>query len=113
MRPSPPRRRRSPACCTPTERPAMPRRSAARIADAPVELGAALNWRASALVELGQPAKALELFRAALDVREVHAPAEVPFTQANVAISLSALGRFAEAADAAGTAIAAAERGAS
>jgi class 3 adenylate cyclase/tetratricopeptide (TPR) repeat protein len=87
--------------------------AAARIADAPVELGAALNWRASALVELGQPAKALELFRAALDVRELHAPAEVPFTQANIAISLSAVGRFAEAADAARTAIAAAERVAS
>ena len=86
---------------------------AARIADAPVELGAALNWRASAFVELGQPEKALELFRAALEVRELHAPAEVPFTLANVAISLSALGRFTEAADAARTAIAAAERVAS
>ena len=69
--------------------------------------------RASAFVELGRPAEALELFRAALRVRELHAPAEVPFTLANLAISLSALGRFAEAADAARTAIEAAERFAS
>lgn len=86
---------------------------AAKAAAAPVALGVALNWRASAFVELGQPAQALELFRAALEVRQLHAPAEVPFTLANVAISLSALGRFAEAADAARTAIEAAERFAS
>ena len=87
--------------------------NAAKIAGAPVELGVALNWRASAFVELGQPGQALDLFRAALEVRELHAPAEVPFTLANVAISLAALGRFKEAADAARTAIAAAERVAS
>jgi class 3 adenylate cyclase/predicted ATPase len=80
---------------------------------AQVELGVALNCRASACVEMGRPADALELFRAALRVRELHAPAEVPFTLANLAISLSALGRFAEAADAARTAIDAAERFAS
>ncbi len=87
--------------------------AAAKLAGAPVELGAALNLRASAFVELGRPADALELFRAALRVRELHAPAEVPFTRANLAISLSALGRFAEAADAARTAVEAAERFAS
>jgi class 3 adenylate cyclase/tetratricopeptide (TPR) repeat protein len=87
--------------------------AAAETAAAPAELGAALNWRASALVELGRPAEALELFRSALEVRELHAPAEVPYTLANVAISLSALGRFAEAAGAARTAIEAAERFAS
>jgi tetratricopeptide (TPR) repeat protein len=65
--------------------------------------------RASAFVELGRPADALALFQAALRVRERHAPAEVPFTLANLAISLSALGRFADAADAARTAIKAAE----
>ncbi|HEV3389317.1 MAG TPA: adenylate/guanylate cyclase domain-containing protein [Solirubrobacteraceae bacterium] len=86
---------------------------AAKGAGAQVELGVALNWRASAFVELGRPADALDLFRAALRVRELHAPAEVPFTLANLAISLSALGRFAEAADAARTAIEAAERFAS
>ena len=86
---------------------------AAEIAGAPVELGVALNWRASAFVELGRPAEALELFQAALRVRELHAPAEVPYTLANLAIALSALGRFAEAADAARTAIEAAERFAS
>jgi class 3 adenylate cyclase/tetratricopeptide (TPR) repeat protein len=87
--------------------------AAAEIAAAPVELGAALNLRASAFVELGRPAEALELFRAALQVRELHAPAEVPFTLTNIAISLAALGRFAEAADAARKAIEAAERFAS
>ena len=86
---------------------------AAEVAGAPVELGLALNSRASAFVELGRPADALELFRAALEVRELHAPAEVPYTLANLAIALSALGRFAEAADAARTAIEAAERFAS
>jgi tetratricopeptide (TPR) repeat protein len=86
---------------------------AAKGVGAQVELGVALNCRASACVEMGRPADALELFRAALRVRELHAPAEVPFTLANLAISLSALGRFAEAADAARTAIDAAERFAS
>jgi tetratricopeptide (TPR) repeat protein len=95
------------------ERVAAEAADAAEAAGAPVALGVALNWRASAFVELGQPAQALELFRAALEVRELHAPAEVPFTLANVAISLSALGRFAEAADAARNAIEAAERFAS
>ena len=86
---------------------------AAESAGARVELGVALNCRASAFVELGRPAEALELFRGALRVRELYAPAEVPFTLANIAISLSALGRFEEAAGAARTAIAAAERFAS
>ena len=86
---------------------------AAEIAGARAELGVALNCRASAFVELGRPAEALELFRGALRVRELHAPAEVPFTLANIAIALSSLGRFEEAADAARTAIAAAERFAS
>jgi tetratricopeptide (TPR) repeat protein len=84
--------------------------SAARQAGAYEELGLALNCRASALVELGRPAQALEEFRGALKVRERHAPADVPSTLANVAITLSALGRFHEAAQAAGTAVAAAER---
>jgi class 3 adenylate cyclase/tetratricopeptide (TPR) repeat protein len=86
---------------------------AARAADAHEELGLALNCRASALVELGRPAQALEGFRAALGVRERHSPADVPSTLANIAITLSALGKFEEAAAAAGTAIAAAERVAS
>jgi tetratricopeptide (TPR) repeat protein len=83
---------------------------AARGAGAYEELGLALNCRASALVELGRPAQALEEFRAALAVRERHAPADVPSTRANIAITLAALGRFQEAADAARTAVAAAER---
>jgi tetratricopeptide (TPR) repeat protein len=84
--------------------------NAAKTAEAYEELGLALNWRASALVELGRPAEALELFREALRVREVYAPAEVPFTLTNTAISLSALGQFEEAAEIAATAVAAAER---
>jgi class 3 adenylate cyclase/tetratricopeptide (TPR) repeat protein len=83
---------------------------AARTARAYEELGLALNCRASAFVELGRPAQALELFREALDVRERHAPADVPVTLANISITLSALGRFEEAAAAASTAIVAAER---
>jgi class 3 adenylate cyclase/tetratricopeptide (TPR) repeat protein len=83
---------------------------AARSTGAHEELGLALNCRASALVELGRPGQALTLFRDALRVREHHAPADVPGTLANIAITLSALGRFEEAADAATTAIAAAER---
>jgi class 3 adenylate cyclase/tetratricopeptide (TPR) repeat protein len=77
------------------------------------ELGRALNLRASALLELGRPSQALELFREAVRVRELHAPADAPVTLANVAITLSALGRFEEAAEAANSAIVAAERFAS
>ncbi len=83
---------------------------AARTAGAQEELGLALNWRGAALVELGRPAEALEVFREALAVREQHAPAEVPFTLGNVGISLSALGRFEEAAGVAADAVAASER---
>jgi class 3 adenylate cyclase/tetratricopeptide (TPR) repeat protein len=86
---------------------------AARSAGAHEELGLALNCRASALVELGRPEEALDLFRDALLVREEHTPGDVPSTLANIAITLSALGRFGEAADAATTAVGAAERVAS
>jgi class 3 adenylate cyclase/tetratricopeptide (TPR) repeat protein len=86
---------------------------AARSVGAQEELGLALNCRASALIELGRPGQALDLFRAALSVRELYAPADVPSTLANIAITLSALGRFEEAADAAITAIAASDRVAS
>jgi len=77
------------------------------------ELGMALNCRASALVELGRPGEALEVFRDALHVRELHSPADVPITLTNIAITLSALGRFAEASETARAAITAAERVAS
>jgi class 3 adenylate cyclase/tetratricopeptide (TPR) repeat protein len=86
---------------------------AARDAGAQEELGLALNCRASALIELGRPAQALDLFRAALRLRERYAPADVASTLANIAITLSALGHFEEAAEAATTAIAAADRVAS
>ncbi|MBV9817503.1 MAG: AAA family ATPase, partial [Solirubrobacterales bacterium] len=95
------------------ERTAAEAAAAARSARAEEELGLALNCRASALVELGRPAEALDVFRDALRVRELHSPADVPITLTNIAITLSALGCFAEAADTARTAIAAAERVAS
>ncbi len=86
---------------------------AARSFGAQEELGLALNCRASALVELGRPAEALDVFRDALSVREEHTPADVPSTLANISITLTALGRFGEAADTATTAVSAAERVAS
>ncbi len=95
------------------ERTAAEAAAAARGANADEELGLALNCRASAFVELGRPAEALDLFREALLVRELHAPADVPITLTNIAITLSALGRFGEAGETARTAIAAAERVAS
>jgi class 3 adenylate cyclase/tetratricopeptide (TPR) repeat protein len=95
------------------ERTAAEAAAAARSARAEEELGLSLNCRASAFVELGRPAEALELFRDALRVRELHAPADVPNTLTNIAITLSALGRFEEAAETARTAIAAYERVAS
>jgi len=95
------------------ERAAAEAAAAARSARAEEELGLALNCRASAFVELGRPAEALDLFRDALRVRELHAPADVPNTLTNIAITLSALGRFDEAAATARTAIAAYERVAS
>ena len=91
------------------ERTAAEAAVAARSAGAEEELGLALNCRASAFVELGRPAEALELFREALHVRELHAPADVPITLTNIAITLCALGRFEEAAETARTAIGAAE----
>ena len=95
------------------ERTAADAAAAARSASADEELGLALNCRASAFVELGRPAEALDLFREALLLRELHAPADVPITLTNIAITLSALGRFGEAGETARTAIAAAERVAS
>ena len=95
------------------ERTAAEAAAAATSAGADEELGLALNCRASALVELGRPAEALELFRDALQVRTLHSPADVPITLTNIAITACALGRFEEAGDTARTAIAAAERVAS
>ncbi|MGH2884178.1 MAG: ATP-binding protein, partial [Solirubrobacteraceae bacterium] len=58
------------------ERTAAEAAAAARSARADEELGLALNGQASALVELGRPAEALEVFRDALRVRELHSPAD-------------------------------------
>ena len=61
-------------------------------------LGIALNSRASALLDLGRPIEALEIFQEALETSERHEPAEAPAALGNIAITLCALGRFEEAA---------------
>ena len=73
----------------------------------------ALNCRACALIELARPVEALPLFEAALELRRRYAPAAVPASLGNVAITLAALGRFAEAVSAGREAVAAGERAAS
>jgi hypothetical protein len=70
----------------------------------------ALNCRACALIELARPVDAVELFQAALEIRERHEPASVPSTLGNIAITFGALGRFEEAVTAGQKAMAAAER---
>ncbi|MBV8734198.1 MAG: tetratricopeptide repeat protein, partial [Solirubrobacterales bacterium] len=76
-------------------------------------LGWALSYRATALIELARPVEALDWFKAALATRQRHAPAEVPGTVGNIAVTLAALGRFEEAVAAGKEAMAAAERVAS
>jgi class 3 adenylate cyclase/tetratricopeptide (TPR) repeat protein len=77
------------------------------------ELGLALNYRASALIELARPVEALEVFQAALETRERYAPSDVPASLGNIAITFAALGRFDEAVTAGRQAMAAGERVAS
>jgi tetratricopeptide (TPR) repeat protein len=86
---------------------------AAEQAGAHEELGVALNCRACALIELARPVEALPLFEAALELRRRYAPAAVPASLGNVAITLAALGRFEEAVSAGREAVAAGERAAS
>jgi class 3 adenylate cyclase/tetratricopeptide (TPR) repeat protein len=77
------------------------------------ELGLALNVRACALIELARPVEAVDVFQAALEIRERYAPSDVPGSLVNIAITLAALGRFEEAVAAGRQAMDAAERVAS
>ena len=83
---------------------------AAEQAGAYEELGLALNVRACALIELARPVEAVELFQAALEIRERYAPSDVPGSLVNIAITLAALGRFEEAVTAGRQAMGAGER---
>jgi class 3 adenylate cyclase/tetratricopeptide (TPR) repeat protein len=83
---------------------------AAEQAGAYEELGLALNVRACALIELARPVEAVELFQAALEIRERYAPSDVPGSLVNIAITLAALGRFEEAVTAGRQAMSAGER---
>jgi class 3 adenylate cyclase/tetratricopeptide (TPR) repeat protein len=83
---------------------------AAEQAGAYEELGQALNVRACALIELARPVEAVELFQAALEIRERYAPSDVPGSLVNIAITLAALGRFEEAVTAGRQAMDAGER---
>lgn len=83
---------------------------AAEKAGAHEELGVALNCRACALIELARPVEAVELFQAALEIRERYAPSAVPASLGNIAITFAALGRFEEAVTAGRQAMAAGER---
>jgi class 3 adenylate cyclase/tetratricopeptide (TPR) repeat protein len=74
------------------------------------ELAVALNLRAASLIELARPVEALPLFQAALEIRERYAPAEVPASLGNIAITFMALGRFEDAVTAGRDAMAASER---
>ncbi|HEY2004957.1 MAG TPA: AAA family ATPase, partial [Solirubrobacteraceae bacterium] len=84
--------------------------AAAEIAGAHEELGVALNCRACALIELARPVEAVDLFQAALEIRKRYAPAAVPASLGNIAITFAALGRFEEAVTAGREAMAAGER---
>jgi tetratricopeptide (TPR) repeat protein len=94
----------------PAERIAAEAIAAAEQARAYEELGMALNCRACALIELARPVEAVELFEAALEIRERYSPSAVPSSLGNIAITLAALGRFEEAVTAGQKAMAAAER---
>jgi predicted ATPase len=95
------------------ERIAAEAAEAAQRAGADDELGIALNCRAASLIELARPVEALPLFQAALEIRERYAPAEVPASLGNIAITFTALGRFEDAVTAGRDAMAASERVAS
>jgi class 3 adenylate cyclase len=86
---------------------------AAEASNAYGELALALNLRACALIELARPVEAVEVFEAAHEIRQRHAPWDVPASLGNIAITFAALGRFEDAVVAGRQAIAAAERFAS
>ncbi len=83
---------------------------AAESAGARPELAMALNLRACALIELARPIEALPLFQEARTLAERFAPSDLPASLGNIAVTFTALGRFAEAVAAGREAIAAANR---
>ena len=74
------------------------------------ELVHALAGEGSALAELQRPEEAITAYHRALDVAAEHVPRLLAILWDNVSISLASVGRYAEAAEAAGEAIGAAER---
>jgi class 3 adenylate cyclase/tetratricopeptide (TPR) repeat protein len=92
------------------ERIAAEAADAAERAGAYEELGLALNCRASALIELARPMDALPLFQAALETKKRYTPSDVSASLGNIAVTLTALGRFTEAVAAGRDAMAAGER---
>jgi class 3 adenylate cyclase/predicted ATPase len=92
------------------ERIAAEAADAAERAGAYEELGLALNCRASALIELARPMDALPLFQAALETKKRYTPSDVSASLGNIAVTLTALGRFTEAVAAGREAMAAGER---
>ncbi|MFZ0039769.1 MAG: hypothetical protein WAK93_00555, partial [Solirubrobacteraceae bacterium] len=69
-----------------------------------------LAAEAGALAELGCPEESIEVYRRALEIAEGHDQRLVPAIAGSIAVSLTALGSYAEAAAQARAAIAAAER---
>ena len=57
----------------------------------------ALNWRASALIEMAQAGRGTRVFRSRPGDPERYAPSDVPAPLGNIAVTLAALGRFDEA----------------
>jgi class 3 adenylate cyclase/tetratricopeptide (TPR) repeat protein len=76
------------------------------------ELVGALGAQASALQELERPQEAIALQRRAIPIAEHHGPRRFAPVLGNLAVSLTSVGRYAEAADRAREAIATAQRGA-
>lgn len=83
---------------------------AAKRSEDPVILERALTAHSAALTDLGMLNEAVALDRTVLAIAREHEPARVATLGLNMAISLGALGRFSEAAQAARDAITAAER---
>jgi tetratricopeptide (TPR) repeat protein len=76
------------------------------------ELGAALAAQASALQELERPSEAIALQRRAVPLARQGGPRRLAPVMGNLALSLASIGRYAEAANRARDAIAAAQHGA-
>jgi tetratricopeptide (TPR) repeat protein len=76
------------------------------------QLVGALGAQASALQELGRPFEAIALLSRAVPLAQQEGPRRVATVLCNLAVFLASIGRYAEAADRARAAIAAAQRGA-